>query len=90
MKQVEFHSKNKFEKLVHLVGLIIRIYQDARSSECQIKFTAHLCPVLGLRMSAAIPLFPYMPSLHRQGNFTFTDKSKLHACKDYEQIRFRE
>jgi hypothetical protein len=29
-KQVEFHSKNKFEKLVHLVGFIIRIYHDAR------------------------------------------------------------
>jgi hypothetical protein len=28
--------KNKFEKLVHLVGFIIRIYHDARSSECQI------------------------------------------------------
>jgi hypothetical protein len=25
MKHVEFYSKNKFEKLVHLVGLIIRI-----------------------------------------------------------------
>jgi len=25
-KHVEFYSKNKFEKLVHLVGLIIRIY----------------------------------------------------------------
>ena len=31
-----FYSKNKFEKLVHLVGLIMRIYQDARSSECHI------------------------------------------------------
>jgi hypothetical protein len=31
----EFYSKNKFEKLVHLVGFIIRIYHDARSSECQ-------------------------------------------------------
>jgi len=30
-KHVEFHSKNKFEKLVHLVGFIIRIYHDARS-----------------------------------------------------------
>jgi hypothetical protein len=27
-KQVEFHSKNKFEKLVHLVGFIIRIYRE--------------------------------------------------------------
>jgi len=34
-KQVEFYSKNKFEKLVHLVGFIIRIYHDARSSERQ-------------------------------------------------------
>ena len=34
-KYVEFFSKNKFEKLVHLVGFIIRIYHDARSSECQ-------------------------------------------------------
>jgi len=35
LKHVEFYSKNKFEKLVHLVGFIIRIYHDARSSECQ-------------------------------------------------------
>jgi len=26
-KHVEFHSKNKFEKLVHLVGFIIRVLQ---------------------------------------------------------------
>jgi len=35
-KHVEFYSKNKFEKLVHLVGFIIRIYHDARSPENQI------------------------------------------------------
>jgi len=29
--------KNKFEKLVRLVGFIIRLYHDARSFECQIK-----------------------------------------------------
>jgi len=29
-KHVEFYSKNKFEKLVHLVGFIVRIYHDAR------------------------------------------------------------
>ena len=28
-KYVEFYSKNKFEKLVHLYGFIIRIYHDA-------------------------------------------------------------
>ena len=38
-KHVEFYSKNKFEKLVHFVGFIIRIYYDTRSSECQ---TPHL------------------------------------------------
>ena len=32
-KHVEFYSKNKFEKLVQLVGFIIRIYHDARSPE---------------------------------------------------------
>ena len=32
---LEFYSNNKFEKLVHLVGFIIRIYHDARSPECQ-------------------------------------------------------
>jgi len=37
-KHVEFHSKNKCEKLVHLVGFIIRIYHDARSAERQIFF----------------------------------------------------
>ena len=30
-------SKNKFEKLVHLVGFIIRIYHDARSPERQMR-----------------------------------------------------
>ena len=34
-KHVEVYSKNKFEKLVHLVGFIIRIYHDARSHERQ-------------------------------------------------------
>jgi len=32
-KHVEFYSKNKFEKLLHLVGFIIRIFHDARSHE---------------------------------------------------------
>jgi len=41
-KHVEFYSKNKFEKLVHLLGFIIRIYHDARSSKFQKCFTAPL------------------------------------------------
>ena len=34
-KNVEFHSKNKFEKLVRLVGFIIRIFHDTGSHERQ-------------------------------------------------------
>ena len=36
-KHVEFYSKNKFEKLVHLVGFIIRIYHGAPSPERPIR-----------------------------------------------------
>ena len=38
-KHVEFYSKNIFEKLVHLVGFIIRIYHDPRSPERQISLS---------------------------------------------------
>ena len=34
-KHVEFYSKNKFEKLVHIVSFIIRVYNVARSPERQ-------------------------------------------------------
>jgi len=40
-KHVEFYSKNKFGKLVHLGGSIIRIYHDARSPELQILTQLH-------------------------------------------------
>ena len=32
-KHAEFYSKKKFEKLVHLVVFIVRLYHDARSPE---------------------------------------------------------
>jgi len=32
-KDVDFYSKNKLQKLMHLVGFIIRTYHNARSSE---------------------------------------------------------
>jgi len=35
-KNVEFYSKNKFEKLVRIFAFIIRIYHDVRSPERQI------------------------------------------------------
>jgi len=34
-KHEEFYSKNEFEKLVHLVGFIIRIYLNAWLPKCQ-------------------------------------------------------
>jgi len=33
-KHIEFYSKNKFEKLVHLVGFIIRILYMFRTNNC--------------------------------------------------------
>ena len=33
---MEFYYKNKFEKLVHLAGFLIRIYHAVRSPERQI------------------------------------------------------
>ena len=42
MKHVEFYSKNKFEKLMHLVGSIIKIYHDAWSPERQITTYIHI------------------------------------------------
>ena len=42
-KHVEFYYQNKFEKSVPLVGLFIRIYQDARSPERQNKNEVVVC-----------------------------------------------
>jgi len=39
----EIYSKNKNEKLVHLVGFIIWIYRDARSHERQSTSTCYSC-----------------------------------------------
>ena len=44
-KRVEFYSKNKFEKLVHLVGFIIRLFHNARSPERQRETEWFLEPV---------------------------------------------
>jgi len=49
-KHVEFYSKNKFEKLVHQVGFIIRIYHDARSPERQI-----IKPTVAFRNFVKVP-----------------------------------
>jgi len=48
-KHVEFYSKNKLEKLVHLVGFITRIYHDAWSPERQCCLLSFTDPTTGLR-----------------------------------------
>jgi len=57
-KHVEFYSKNKFEKLVYLVGFITRTYQSARLPEIQ--------KLLGRRVdlgrpSSSLPFGPLEP-----------------------------
>jgi len=54
LKHVKFYSKNKFEKLVHLIGFIIIIYHHARSSECLLQH--NLC-FLSYNMSFILKLF---------------------------------
>jgi len=75
-KHVEFYSKNKFEKLVHLVGFIIRIYHDARSSECQIhraKVTADECRhLIQQNMLKKCSFFHYIYFTATQLNKIFT------------------
>ena len=46
-EHVESYSKNKFEKLVQLVGFIRRIYHDARSPERQ---SCIICVQISLRL----------------------------------------
>jgi hypothetical protein len=43
MKHIEFHFQNKFEKLVHLVGFIIRKFVTMHG-HMDIKFLADLLP----------------------------------------------
>ena len=59
-KHVQFYSKNKFEKLVHLFGFILRINHDARPSECQ-KVSA--TPVTAQYSYAIILCFPAIRSI---------------------------
>jgi len=47
-KHVEFHSKNKFEKLVHLVGFIIRSSTVCNSLRCwcQLRMRGTNCTII--------------------------------------------
>jgi hypothetical protein len=54
LKHVEFYSKNKFEKLMHLVSFIIRIHHDARSSERQIRIPSWSCSLSSCQQTCMI------------------------------------
>jgi len=66
-KHVEFYFKNKFEKLVDLVGCVIRIYHDVRSperrptrtnAECEYNFAQYFGATLfGVQESSSILSF---------------------------------
>ena len=72
-KHAEFYSKNKFEKFVHLIGFIIRIYHYERSSECQIHSRTVL--ILSFYTSLVLPgdAFPMSHMYYISVNHIFFD-----------------
>jgi hypothetical protein len=65
-KHVEFYSKNKFEKLVHL-GFIIRIYHAVRSPERQIPeyYCVKILPIVWFAPSQFVAII-YWNLFHSQ------------------------
>jgi len=45
---IEFYSKNKFEKLVHLVGFIIRIQLQLQLQKCHKHSVIENIPTIGI------------------------------------------
>jgi len=59
--------QNKFKKLVHLVGFIIRIYHGARSSVCQILIRYHLRGLgLGVGQNGFTERFRFSTNMKQQ------------------------
>ena len=46
VRNMQFYSKYKFEKLVHLVGFIIRIYHDTRSPKRQMPLAVKIIDIM--------------------------------------------
>ena len=51
VRNMQFYSKNTFEKLVHLDGFIIGIYYDARSPERQTDILIYIRIILGKKVN---------------------------------------
>ena len=72
LKDVEFYYKNKFEKLVHLVGFIIRICHDEQLPERQIH--RYMMSLYGV-------LWVHLWSLD---HFVFYETISSHHCPAYQ------
>ena len=73
-KNVEFYSKNKFEKLVHLVGFIIRVYGRVKTRNAigtNKEFALSLKDLKGRRLIAGLPTRrpAFRPSPVHMGTF---------------------
>ena len=76
-KHVQFHSKNKSEKLVHLVGFIIRIYHGARSHERQI---LQRCSINFLNyVKSTFGVFPHGPTPLIGQGYIIVEALRLHS-----------
>jgi len=59
-KHVELYFKKKFEKLVHLVGFIIRIYHDVRSPERQRRIRIPKCDADAPKHVVVLTIYIYI------------------------------
>ena len=82
-KHVEFYSKNKFEKLVHLVGFIVRNFASQSSTyktAKRILFTANQTKIITInswKRSATFTILRYIPRKSTIWNrFSETNASK--------------
>ena len=75
---VEFYSKNKFEKLVHVIGFIIRIYQDARSPERQIRLSFSFV-IRSLLYTKLLRCMPYYRNIVRFSINRFKQLSEIYS-----------
>jgi len=78
LKHVEFYSKNKFAKLVHLFVFIIKIYHDARSPERQNvrKVVYNVWVLIDLLQSMSDKEFSLFPLISHECNSSCTAMRK--------------
>jgi len=83
-KHVEFYSKKKFEKLVLLVGFIIRIYHNVQSPERQILSSDYSRT---LRVELYLPVVPKHAMKPCTGTTYCTEENIKHLHKHLQQMK---